>query len=326
MLDTAKIDKDLSISKEQRIELLLKAAVERHQGGQLEAAHFVYEEILTIDSKNIVALQLYGVLASQVKQFDVAINLLNRALSLSPNYTDALLNRGTVFQELQRFDDAVADFTRVILLKPNYVEAYFNRGNALRDLGQFEKALKDYEKALTMRPNYTDVIANTLELLTLFDPEDSYRHPLLLANKAVRKLSIRPQKNNFLSDDHILTLIDTTTDILRSLDRNIEIENTQIYRRNKVSLNCERHKSIFDQHNIIPKFCFGCFKVQIEPKTLLDFMKLFIIFDWLKLERNNTRKCIIELRPKINGFSFVFKGLGIWINHSLWVNRANSLI
>lgn len=35
-------------------------------------------------------------------------------------------------------------------------------------------------------------------------------------------------------------------------------------------------------------------------------MKLFIVFDQLHLIENNTRKCMIELRPKISGF---YKGL-----------------
>jgi hypothetical protein len=73
-----------------------------------------------------------------------------------------------------------------------------------------------------------------------------------------------------------------------------------------VDLNCKRHKSIFDQHNIIPKFCFGCYKVQVEPNTILELIKLFVVFDQLKLDENNTRKCMVELRPEISGF---YKGL-----------------
>ena len=39
---------------------------------------------------------------------------------------------------------------------------------------------------------------------------------------------------------------------------------------------------------------------------MIELIKLFIIFDQLKLDENNTRKCMVELREKISGF---YKGL-----------------
>jgi hypothetical protein len=64
--------------------------------------------------------------------------------------------------------------------------------------------------------------------------------------------------------------------------------------------------SIFDKHDIIPEFCFGCYKVQVEPRSIIELIKLFIVFDQLELNENNTRKCMVELRPEIPGF---YKGL-----------------
>ena len=81
---------------------------------------------------------------------------------------------------------------------------------------------------------------------------------------------------------------------------------TQVYRRNSIDLNCKRHKTIFNKFNIIPKFCFGCYKVQVEPRSILELIKLFVVFDQIKLVKNNTRKCLIEIRPEISGF---YKGL-----------------
>ena len=71
-------------------------------------------------------------------------------------------------------------------------------------------------------------------------------------------------------------------------------------------MKCARHMSIFERYNIIPEFCFGCFKVQVEPRSILEQIKLFIVFDRLVLVNNNTRKCMVELRPNMPGF---YKGL-----------------
>ena len=73
---------------------------------------------------------------------------------------------------------------------------------------------------------------------------------------------------------------------------------TQIHKRNGENLNCDRHKKVFNKHNIIPKYCFSCFKVQIELKEVSQLIKLFFIFNYLKLPKDNIRKCFIELREK----------------------------
>ena len=60
---------------------------------------------------------------------------------------------------------------------------------------------------------------------------------------------------------------------------------SQIYKRNTADLNCKRHKKIFDTKDIIPEFCFGCFKVQVEVGTFIDLVKLsslFYNFDFVK--------------------------------------------
>ena len=76
---------------------------------------------------------------------------------------------------------------------------------------------------------------------------------------------------------------------------------TQIYRKNKLNLNCERHFAIFNKYKIIPKFCFSCYKVQITLNNVLDLLKLYFYFNNLNLEKNNIRKCMIELRKNVGG-------------------------
>ena len=63
---------------------------------------------------------------------------------------------------------------------------------------------------------------------------------------------------------------------------------------------------MFNKANLIPKFCFSCFKIQIEPKNVLELIKLLLIFDNIKLKDNNWRKCMIEMRSNIAG---IYKGL-----------------
>ena len=58
----------------------------------------------------------------------------------------------------------------------------------------------------------------------------------------------------------------------------------------------------FQSKKIIPEFCFGCYKVQIEVDSIIELIKLFLVFNNLKLKNNNTRKCIVETRTYTSGF------------------------
>ena len=100
---------------------------------------------------------------------------------------------------------------------------------------------------------------------------------------------------------------------------NLQLFETQAYRRNPLDLNCERHHEVFNNSNIIPKFCFSCFKIQIEPFNVIDLIRLFFIFDKLNLSKNNRRKCMVEIRNKISGS---YKGL-IYCSS---INEANKIL
>ena len=81
---------------------------------------------------------------------------------------------------------------------------------------------------------------------------------------------------------------------------------SQIYMRNDVDLNCKRHEKIFNTKDIIPEFCFSCFKVQVEVATIIDLVKVTSLFYKFNFEEDLTKKTIIELRPNISGY---YKGL-----------------
>ena len=86
------------LSREQNIKELLHAGVSHHQGGRFTEADSLYKKVLKADPDNYVALQLLGVLAAQTGHMLISLNLLSKAISLKPDYVDALSNRGNVLQ------------------------------------------------------------------------------------------------------------------------------------------------------------------------------------------------------------------------------------
>lgn len=64
---------------------------------------------------------------------------------------------------------------------------------------------------------------------------------------------------------------------------------------------CKRHMSALDKFNIIPKYCFDCYKVLFKPRTVVDLFKLMVVFEKLELPADNTRKCMVETRAHVSG-------------------------
>jgi tetratricopeptide (TPR) repeat protein len=62
----------------------------------------------------------------------------------------------------------LASYERALTLRPDYAEALSNRGLTLHELKRFEEALASYDHALTLRPDFAEPHWNEalLRLLT----------------------------------------------------------------------------------------------------------------------------------------------------------------
>ena len=128
--------------------------------------------------------------------------------------------------------------------------------------------------------------------------------PIILADSLVKSelANFDLQQSNLDLSNTIKDLIDQ----IQALDKNLRTNLSQIYKQNSVDLNCKRHMSIFYEKNIIPQFCFGCFKVQVEVMTVIDLIRVTGFFYDNSFFPELTKKCMIEMRPDIRGN---YKGL-----------------
>ena len=63
---------------------------------------------------------------------------------------------------------------------------------------------------------------------------------------------------------------------------------------------------MFEQFNVIPKYCFNFYKVLVEPRTVMELFKLMTVIERLDLPNHNTRKCTVENRNEVSN---TYKGL-----------------
>ena len=274
--------------------------------GRLEEAETSYRKAISYKSNFAEAYNNLSITLKELDRLDEAEASSRQAIVLKPDYANAYNNLGIALKEQDKLKEAEVRYKQAIELKPDYAEAHNNLGNTLKDLGRLDEAIDSYEQSIKLEPSFNTPKKNMIDCLTVHIPKTTTYYPILKVNNEIRKINIKVNDKNIISDDRVVKLIHQSLNILKNHNLNFGTELSQVYRRNEVFLNCKRHMSIFDQHNIIPQFCFGCFKVQVEPRTIIELIKLMMIFDQLKLKDNNNRKCMVELRPKIPGF---YKGL-----------------
>jgi tetratricopeptide (TPR) repeat protein len=98
------------------------------------------------------------------KRYDEAIAGFDRAIQLDPKRAASYDGRGLVYSNSGRHAQAIPDYTRAIELLPDFAAAYNNRGWAYLETGQLDKALADLNKALDLNPAYTTALFNRAHL------------------------------------------------------------------------------------------------------------------------------------------------------------------
>ncbi|MBD1212217.1 MAG: tetratricopeptide repeat protein, partial [Dolichospermum circinale Clear-D4] len=103
-----------------------------------------------------------GIVRAELGDKPGAIDDLNLAIKINPNYALAYVGRGGVRNALEDKQGALDDFNLALKINPNYAHAYVGRGLV-------RNALEDFNLALKINPNYADayvgrgLVRNALE-------------------------------------------------------------------------------------------------------------------------------------------------------------------
>ena len=257
--------------------------------------------------KNIpFLLNLNGLINLSLEKWHNAIFAFKKALDADDKFVEAYNNIGVAYSHIGDDKKAVENYTLAIRLKKDYANGYNNLASHYDDLGQYSEAVINYNYALKFNPENLNAQNNLIHLLNYFNPKNSDDNSIVKANFLIKKIKTDISILEHISDLSLFEYLTKCNQILKNNIKNLSFFDSQIHRRNGYDLNCNRHHKAFNKFNIIPKYCFSCFKIQIELTTVSNLIRLFFIFDQLRLPKDNIRKCFIELRPGIPG---TYKGL-----------------
>lgn len=85
-------------------------------------------------------------------QYETAIALFNRLISLEPNTAEHYVNRGLTHAQSQQYAKAIADYARALELDDTLDRAYSNRANLHAKNQDWAEAISDYDDAIDLNP------------------------------------------------------------------------------------------------------------------------------------------------------------------------------
>lgn len=145
---------------------LVQTAVGFHRGGDLAAAEGAYRKVLAEDPRNLDALHLLGILLAEQRNAE-GLALIERAVTLKPDFKDAHRNLANAFLRFERLADAERHFRSVAALTPDDAHAQNDLGAVLLSRQSYAESEAHVRRALALQPDHAGALRNLGALLEI---------------------------------------------------------------------------------------------------------------------------------------------------------------
>jgi protein O-mannosyl-transferase len=171
--------------------------------GELDKATSEFQTALEIRSRNtqshyglgmaLIQSNLGNVLARQ-HLYEAAVEHLQEAVKLRPDYADAYFNLGTVLFQQGQIDQAITEWRKALEIRPQDAEAHRNVADALRKEGKVQEAISEYNQALNITPDDPAALNNLASILATC-PDTSIRDGARAVTFAARAVQVSGGRN-----------------------------------------------------------------------------------------------------------------------------------
>jgi Tfp pilus assembly protein PilF len=135
----------------------IEFGLKHHRAGRLDEAEGTYKNILSQVPNYPDALHLLGVIASQRGRHDIAINMIQRAITLKPQTAEFHFNLGGIYRSAGNLNESIAQVRRALEINPDMPGAYAILGLTLSEVGQLDEAKEMLSRALERDPNHAGI-------------------------------------------------------------------------------------------------------------------------------------------------------------------------
>ena len=123
------------------------------RSGSLAAAVLLLRRVLTVDPANDEAAHYLGVHLSRASHHDSALHWTGRSLVLRPSSALYWMNQSIALQKIKNFDGALDALQRSLELDETSWQTFLNFGHVFRETKRHLEAVEAYEKSLCLNPS-----------------------------------------------------------------------------------------------------------------------------------------------------------------------------
>src|ERR1700686_980154 len=91
--------------------------------------------------------------ATEAKEIDVAIELLDKIIAIRPDYVEAWNRRAPLYFTKKGFGRSIGDVAQVLAREPRHFGALAGLGTILQEIGDDKRALEVYRRAIAVHPH-----------------------------------------------------------------------------------------------------------------------------------------------------------------------------
>ncbi|MBP7141098.1 MAG: tetratricopeptide repeat protein [Opitutaceae bacterium] len=139
-----------------KLQSTLRAGLAHHRAGRLDQAAAIYEQILKVAPRLFDAVHLAGTVAYQRHDYNAAVTLLSRALSLDPRSAPCAMRLGMALFSQGHPDKAEKHLRTSLARDPSAAETWNGLGLVLRALGRPPDAIEAFRRALVLQPGLAE--------------------------------------------------------------------------------------------------------------------------------------------------------------------------
>ena len=149
-----------------------KKAVVLFENNKIKQAKEICIKIYKKNPKHFDNLRLLNFIYFKKKNFSKALNIINEAIKVNPNFAEAHNEQGNALNELKQLNMALKSYDNAIKINPKFSDAYYNKAVILHELKNIELAIENYDNSIKINPNHIHAHNNkgfALQQLKKFD-------------------------------------------------------------------------------------------------------------------------------------------------------------
>jgi predicted O-linked N-acetylglucosamine transferase (SPINDLY family) len=161
----------------------LNKLIELYKTGKFEEAKKICKQELIKNPKHFETINLLSIIYLQEKNYEKAIDLINKAITIKPNHQALYNNLGVIYKEIENYEFAIKNFKKAIKINSNYSEAHNNIAIVYQILKKSNEALNHYRISIRINPDNPETYYN---LGILFFKKNNYKNAIESFKKSLK--------------------------------------------------------------------------------------------------------------------------------------------